>query len=145
MRLSSPKPDPRSVVDLSLEALKSTKGEDIIVLDLRGLTDVADYFIICTGNSDTHVKALAENLIEALEKESDRPWHVEGYESRKWVLVDSVDVVTHIFQTSVREFYRLERLWGDAKMEIIADEEDADRTGEDEVDRDQTSSVAEVI
>lgn len=114
--------DARRVVDLSVEALKSRKGEDVLVMDLRGLTDVVDYFVLCTGNSDTQVRALADAVVETLEQDGLGPWHVEGYEGRKWVLVDAVDVAVHIFQRSVREFYRLERLWGDAKMEMIPDE-----------------------
>jgi len=117
--LKQQKKDVRPVVDLAVEALKSRKGEDILVMDLRGVTDIVDYFVLCTGNSDTQVKALADAVVEALEQDGAGPWYVEGYEGRKWVLVDAVDVVVHIFQQSVREFYRLERLWGDARMEMI--------------------------
>jgi ribosome-associated protein len=109
-------------VDLVVEALKSRKGEEILVMDLRGVTDVVDYFVLCTGNSDTQVKALADAVVEALEKDGPGPWHVEGYEGQKWILVDAVDVVVHVFQQATREFYRLERLWGDARMEAVPDE-----------------------
>ena len=129
--------DVRSIVDLSVEALKSKKGEDILVMDLRGLTDIVDYFVLATGNSDTQVKALADAVLERLETEGLRPWHVEGYESRKWVLVDAVDVVVHVFVKSAREFYRLDRLWGDAKMDWVQEE--------DAVGANQTSNVGEVV
>jgi ribosome-associated protein len=109
-------------VDLAVEALKSRKGEEILVMDLRELTDVVDYFVLCTGNSDPHVRALADAVTDTLEERDVKPWGVEGYEGRKWVLVDAVDVVIHIFQKEAREFYRLERLWGDARMEMISDE-----------------------
>lgn len=117
-----PEKDARRVVDLTVEALRSRKGEDILVMDLRGLTDIVDYFVLCTGSSDTQVKALADAVVEALERDGPGPWHVEGYEGRKWVLVDAVDVAVHVFQRSVREFYRLERLWGDARVEMIPEE-----------------------
>ena len=119
----------RRVVDLTVEALKSRRGEDILVMDLREQTDVVDYFVLCTGNSDTQVKALADAVVEAMEQDGSGPWHVEGYEGRKWVLVDAVDVAVHVFQRAVREFYRLERLWGDARMEMIPDETEAVASG----------------
>ena len=100
-------------------------------MDLRELTDVVDYFVLCTGNSDTHVKALADAVEETLKKRDVKPWGIEGYEGRKWVLVDAVDVAVHVFQRSAREFYRLDRLWGDAKMEMISDEAEAVRSGQE--------------
>ena len=113
----------RQTVDLTVEALKSLKGEDILVMDLRGVTDMVDYFVLCTGNSGTHVKALADAVADHLEEEGLGVWGVEGYETRTWVLVDAVDVVVHVFQQETREFYRLEKLWGDARMETIPDEQ----------------------
>ncbi|MBI2951676.1 ribosome silencing factor [bacterium] len=128
--MTQPKQDARRVVDLTVEALRSRKGEDILVMDLRGVTDLVDYFVLCTGNSDTQVKALADAVVEALERDGTGPWHVEGYEGRKWVLVDAVDVAVHVFQGPVREFYRLERLWGDARMEMIPDEAETVESGQ---------------
>ena len=118
----------QQVVDLSVEALKALKGEDIRVMDLRGLTDVVDYFVLCTGNSDTHVKALADAVADRLEQDDAGVWGVEGYETRNWVLVDAVDVVIHVFQQETREFYRLEKLWGDARMEAIPEEDAVSET-----------------
>ena len=100
----------RRIVDL----LQDKKGLDIVLLDLRAVTDTADFFVLCSGNSDLHVKALAEELCDRLRPAGEGPWHVEGYETRRWVLLDFVDIVVHIFRQEVREFYALERLWGDA-------------------------------
>jgi ribosome-associated protein len=107
----------------SIEHLQSYKGEDVVVIDLREIADFVDYFIICTGTSDVHVRALADAVIEGLKAEGQRPWQVEGYDTRKWVLIDFIDVVVHIFQPEARMFYGLERLWGDAPMEHIEDDE----------------------
>jgi ribosome-associated protein len=85
------------------------KGEDISVFDLRGLSPITDFFIIATGLSDVHTKTLAKYIIE-----NERPLHVEGLEAATWVLLDFVDVIVHIFSQDAREFYGLERLWGDA-------------------------------
>lgn len=106
-----------------IEQLQSRKAEDIAVIDLRGIADFSDYFILCTGTSDTQVRALADAVLEGLKAEGHRPWQVEGYDTRKWILIDFVDVVVHIFQPEARQFYSLERLWGDAPIEHIADED----------------------
>ena len=103
--------------------LQSRKAEELSSIDLRGLADFADYFIVCNGNSDTHVRALADAVIEGLKEAGQRPWQVEGYDTRKWVLIDFIDVVVHIFQPDTRVFYGLERLWGDAPIQQIEDEE----------------------
>ncbi|UCD05974.1 MAG: ribosome silencing factor [candidate division WOR-3 bacterium] len=87
------------------------KGEDIIIFDLRNLSPITDYFVISTGLSDVHVRTIAEHIIE---KES--PQHVEGLEAASWVLLDFFDVIVHVFSTDAREFYGLERLWGDAPV-----------------------------
>jgi ribosome-associated protein len=97
----------------------SRKAEDVDILDLRGLSAVTDFFVICSGSSETHVKAIADAIEEGLEKKNVRKWHIEGYRHRKWVLLDYVDVVVHIFHHKTREFYVLEKLWGDAKIERI--------------------------
>ncbi|MBT5829694.1 MAG: ribosome silencing factor [Candidatus Latescibacteria bacterium] len=105
-----------------IEHLQSRKAEDLAVIDLRGIADFSDYFIVCTGAADTQVRALADAVIEGLKSEGHRPWQVEGYDTRKWILIDFVDVVVHIFQSEERQFYSLERLWGDAPIEHIEDE-----------------------
>ncbi len=109
----------RRIVELSVALAQSRKADDVVVLDMRGLTDVTDYFVICTGVVDVHVKAITDAIVEGMEAQGERPWHVEGYEGLRWVLVDFVDVVVHIFQGETRDFYALERLWGDAKREDV--------------------------
>lgn len=94
----------------------SKKGQDVTILNLQGLTDVTDYFVLITGESDLHVKALCDFLQEELEKEGIRPWHREGYQHLNWVLLDFVEVVVHIFKPAFRDFYALEKLWGDAQI-----------------------------
>lgn len=98
-----------------VEAALDKKAEDLIVLDLHGLSDVTDYFIICHGSTQRQVRALAEAVEERLRSELGcRPSHLEGLRTGDWVLMDYVDFVVHVFQKDRRTFYRLERLWGDA-------------------------------
>lgn len=104
---------PASVV-LTVEALEAKKARDLVVLDLRTLTDVADYFVICTVEADTHARAAVEAVSEALLPIKRHPWHVEGADTLTWVLVDFVDVVVHVFREDARQFYALEEMWADA-------------------------------
>ncbi len=106
------------IAQLALEK----KGKDIQVLDLRGLTDVTDFFIIITGESDIHVKTLANYIEKELREEKIRAWHKEGYTQLQWVLLDYIEVVVHIFRPEVREYYSLERLWADAKLTRVEDD-----------------------
>ncbi len=111
--------------DLALELAElalSKKAENIKVLDLRKLTTIADFFVICTGGSDTHVKAIADTVIEGSKEIDERPWHKEGTAHKSWVLLDYVDVVVHVFLNETRQFYSLEKLWGDAEVTEIEDE-----------------------
>lgn len=105
-----------------IEQLLSRKAEDLIAIDLRQTADFVDYFIICTGTSDVHVRALADAVIEGLKAEGQRPYQVEGYDVQKWILIDFFDIVVHIFQRESRQFYGLERLWRDAPIERIKDD-----------------------
>lgn len=89
-----------------------------MVMDLRQASDVADYFILCTGGSDVHVRAIGDGLVEGLEEAGESVWHVEGHEAGKWILIDLVDVVIHVFQSATRQFYGLERMWGDFAVEL---------------------------
>jgi len=92
------------------------KGDNIVILDLRELSDVADYFVILTGESDIHVKSLADFIERELRDEKIKPVHKEGYRYLNWVLLDYVDVIVHIFKSDAREYYGLEQLWSDAKL-----------------------------
>ena len=103
------------LVRLAAEAAASKKASDLVALDLRELGGVADYFLICSGGSDVQVKAIADAVDEKLRGEGAHPWHVEGLEGRRWVLLDYVEVVVHVFHERTREYYMLDRLWGDAR------------------------------
>jgi ribosome-associated protein len=100
---------------VAADAALSKKASDLVALDLTGLDGVADYFLICSGASEPQVKAIAEEVEDQLRARGSRPWHVEGREGRRWVLLDFVDVVVHVFHQKTREYYLLERLWGDAR------------------------------
>ncbi len=95
--------------------LNEKKASDIEILDIRGLTIVADYFVIATGGSNLQVQALANALIDKAAEEGERPLRVEGLREGAWVLLDFGSVVVHVFKKDIREFYGLERLWGDAE------------------------------
>ena len=96
------------------------KAEDVVALDLRGISSATDYFVLATGNSDIQVRAIAEHIVEELGREGLRPLHVEGLDRGRWVLLDFVDFVVHVFHPLAREFYQLELLWGDAPTEMFA-------------------------
>ena len=98
------------------ELIFSKKGYDVLIIDLRNLASFTDYFVIATADSDTQVKAIADEVDKRLKDEGIKSWHKEGYRSLNWVLLDYVDVVVHIFKKEAREFYNLEKLWGDAPM-----------------------------
>ena len=97
------------------------KGFNVKILDLREVTTMADYFVICSADSDTQVKAIADEIDKNLKDEGIRSWHKEGYKGLNWVLLDYVDVVVHIFKKDVRTYYNLERLWGDAPSIAVED------------------------
>ena len=105
---------PDALLRVAAGAAASKKATDMIGLDLTALDGVADYFLICSGSSEPQVKAIAEAVEERLRERGARAWHVEGREGRRWVLLDFVDVVVHVFHERTREYYLLERLWGDA-------------------------------
>ena len=88
------------------------------IINVRNLTTVTDYFVICTGTSENHVKTIHDAVSEGISK----PWHVEGLDTLKWILMDFVDAVIHIFQPEQREYYSLERLWADGKFEVVDDD-----------------------
>ncbi|QNM84144.1 ribosome silencing factor [Polaribacter pectinis] len=104
-----------------IKGIDDVKGENIQLLDLREIENtVCDYFIICSGGSNTQVNAISGSVQKLVSKElKDKPWHIEGQGNSEWVLMDYVNVVVHIFQKHVREFYDIESLWGDAKITEI--------------------------
>jgi ribosome-associated protein len=103
-------------VSRAIDLLLDRKAEDVTLLDLRTLGGATDFFLLATGRSDTHVTAIADNLVEELRKEGIRPFGLEGMRGGRWVLIDYVDFVVHVFHPAAREFYQLERLWGDAPV-----------------------------
>ena len=106
-------------------AALSKKAFDPVALDLRDLDGVCDYFLICSAASDVQVGAVAEAIEEKLGEAGARPWHVEGREGRRWVLLDYVELVVHVFHHKTREYYLLDRLWGDARsIELGLEESD---------------------
>ena len=104
-----------------LKGIEEVKGNDINILDLRDIDNtVCNYFVICSGTSNTQVNAIVNSIQKTVSKElKDKPWHVEGSENAEWVLIDYVHVVVHVFQKHIREFYDIEGLWGDAKTTVI--------------------------
>jgi len=106
---------------LAANAADDKKAEDIEVLSVKGLTVIADYFVICTGNSENQVKAISRGIDEELSEQGYEPKKVAGLDNSRWILMDYADVIVHIFHRQEREYYELERLWADAEK-ILAEE-----------------------
>ena len=112
------RPDDTSTADtlrVAAAAACAKKASAPVALDLRDLDGVCDYFLIVSGSSEVQVKAIAEAVEDQLRERGLRAWHVEGMESRKWILLDYVEFVVHVFHEKTREYYMLDRLWGDAR------------------------------
>jgi len=109
------------LIALIIQGVDEVKGQNVNLLDLREIENtVCDYFIVCNGTSNTHVNAIVGSIQKTVSKAiQDKPWHVEGEDNAEWVLMDYVNVVVHVFQKQVREFYDIESLWGDAKFTTI--------------------------
>jgi ribosome-associated protein len=101
--------------------IEEVKGKEITILDLRDIENtVCDYFIVCEGTSNTQVNAIVSSIQKQVSKTlKDKPWHIEGSENAEWILMDYVNVVVHVFQKHIREYYDIESLWGDAKTTQI--------------------------
>ncbi len=112
---------PDQLISTIIAGIEDVKGKAITILDLRELENtVCDYFVICEGSSNTQVNALVNAIQKKVSKElKDNPWHVEGSDNAEWVLIDYVNVVVHVFQKQIREYYDIESLWGDAKITTI--------------------------
>ena len=104
-----------------LSGIEDVKGKEINILDLREIENtVCDYFIVCEGTSNTQVNAIVSSIQKKVSKEiKDKPWHIEGNDNAEWVLMDYVNIVVHVFQKHIREYYDIESLWGDAKTTVI--------------------------
>jgi ribosome-associated protein len=108
-------------LDVIIDALLERNARNPVLLDLRELSDATDWFLIASGDSDTHARAIADNVLERSRRHGERPSGVEGKGTASWILLDYIDVVVHIFQPRVRDFYRLEELWGDAPATSLED------------------------
>lgn len=111
-------PEPR--IARAVEILRDKKALAITLLDLRAITDTCDYFLICTSTSEQHIRSLVDAVRAQLAELGEKPWHIEGTAAQRWVLLDYVDFVVHIFRAEARDFYALERLWGDAQRTDFA-------------------------
>lgn len=121
MRKKKTNVDSAKLCDLVVKGMQEKKGEDISIVDLKNVKHaVADYFIICSGTSDTHADAISDSIEDEVHKAVEEwPWHTEGKSNREWILIDYVDVVAHVFIKERREFFGLEDLWGDANIQKI--------------------------
>ena len=109
--------------DVIVKGMQEKKATDIVVLDLRKVKNaVADFFVVSSGNSDKQLDAITDSIDEQVYKElKENPWHVEGKNNKEWMLLDYIDVVAHVFRKDRRDFYALEKLWGDAEIIEIED------------------------
>ena len=104
------------------------KANDVVILNLDGVSEMTDCFLIASGTSDTHVRSIAEHVMTELRKEGMRVHHVEGLSQGRWVLLDYVDFLVHIFHPTLRDFYQLERLWGDAETVRVSGEQGSENS-----------------
>jgi len=102
------------IAEIAAKSALDRKANDVVILDLRGLSSVTDFFVICSGNSSTHAEAIAQIIEEKLHEQNVKLWHREGRTKASWILLDYIDAIIHVFTKDAREFYSLERLWGDA-------------------------------
>lgn len=115
--MANKKPDTDQLISKIIEGIENVKGIDIEILDLREIENtVCDYFIICSGTFNTQVNAIVNSIEKTVSKSiKEKAWHIEGTDNAEWVLMDYVNVVVHVFQKHIREYYDIESLWGDAK------------------------------
>ncbi len=112
----------QEIAEQAALSMLAKNAVDVMIIDLRGLSSITDYFVIGTAGSEPQIKAVVEQVTADLKERDTAPWHSEGKQSWRWVLLDYVDVVIHVFRDEVRAFYGLERLWGDApRVEVSTD------------------------
>lgn len=107
----------KKIAELAL----SKKASDVLLMDLRKKSSATDFFVVCSGDSEPQVKAIADAILDGMEKKGFDAWHAEGFHARQWILLDYVDVVVHVFHKELRSFYNLERLWSDTKIHPVHD------------------------
>jgi ribosome-associated protein len=119
--MTKEKPSADQLITTIISGIEEVKGKEITILDLREIDNtVCDYFIVCEGTSNTQVNAIVNSIQKQVSKSlKDKPWHVEGTDNAEWVLMDYVNVVVHVFQRHIRDYYDIESLWGDAKTTQI--------------------------
>ena len=110
--------DAQRIAELMLEK----KAIDIIIIDVRKITTLTDFFVVCTSESQPQTRAITDHINQKMKEEGNRSWHIEGYEHLDWVLIDFVNIVVHIFSKETREYYEFERLWADGMITTIQDE-----------------------
>ena len=115
--------DSAMIARVAADAALSRRARDVTILDLREVAAFTDFFVLCTGTSDTHIAGIADIVLEKMEEIGQRPWHLEGERHADWVLLDYIDVVVHIFSREAREFYALERLWVDATAIVLSEDD----------------------
>ena len=115
--------DSENLCKVIVKGMQEKKATDIVVMDLREVKNaVADFFVLCSGNSDKQLEAISDSIDEEVFKAiKEKPWHVEGKNNKEWMILDYISVVTHVFRKDRRQFYALEKLWGDAEITEIAD------------------------
>lgn len=118
------KPDSKKLVEMIVEGLRKRKAQDIVVLDVSEQTTLTDYFIICSGNSDTQIKAIADSVEEELlEQAGEKAWKKEGLQARAWIILDFINTVVHVMSREKREFYNIEKMWNDATITYLENED----------------------
>jgi ribosome-associated protein len=115
----------RLLIECAAQSAFDKKAERMVCIDIRSLTGFADWFCVCQGDNPAHNRAIAESVLEALEREATVPWHVEGLEQGRWILIDYSDVVIHIMLPELRKYYLLEQLWPSCPCSEIADEHES--------------------
>jgi ribosome-associated protein len=116
---SPAEPSPADLARRAAQLCLDLKADDVVLLNLKGVSDMTDYFVIASGTSDTHVRSMAEHVMEELKKEGAPVHHAEGVTQGRWALLDYVDFVVHVFHPTLRQFYQLERLWSDAEAVAV--------------------------
>jgi len=117
--------DSEKLINAITEGLLEKKGKDIVLMNVSKLTTLADYFVVCHGTSETQIRALANSVMEKVKEEiGENAWKQEGLDARRWIILDYVNVVVHIFSQEKRDYYGIERMWNDAEITTIADSED---------------------
>jgi ribosome-associated protein len=121
MALKKKQVNSESLSKIIVDGMLDKKATEVLVMDLRGINGAfADFFVLCSGNSDTQVDAISESIEEHVEKHAtENVWHKEGHKNKEWILLDFVNVVANVFKKETRAFYNLEQLWGDAKLNYI--------------------------